>query len=166
MLFLMTAFAAEPVPLVDDGTLVHEVRWARPFTLTVPHPYRYTAEPREITKGWLVELVVEGWTMMPRQVGVPNVWIGDQVAGRLTWARKNDGPACAVVWVPGEHDLSKDPVFFGTTDLAERIDEAKRAAVSKAGAEIGPKKRGDVHGAVLELGEFTALHDVAQTRCR
>ena len=100
MFFVLTASAADPIALVDDGTLVHSIDWARPFELQQPHPYRYAAAEQAITTGWLVQLTVESWTMFPRQVGVPNLWIGDRIAGRIAgiempgaaWLDLVDGP--------------------------------------------------------------------------
>lgn len=167
MWFVLTAFAADPIALVDDGTLVHSIDWARPFELQQPHPYRYFAEETSITTGWLVQLTVESWTMFPRQVGVPNVWVGDRIAGRTQWSRDTEGTFCAVVWVPGDVELTSAPVFFGTTELAERLDEPRRQQVVAAAKALPPvQKRSDIENEPVRVEEFGDLMAIAAGRCR
>lgn len=155
MIWTTLALAA---PL-DDGSLVQQVTWARPFTLERPHPYRYTSEPRAITRGWLVELQVDPWTQRPGPV-VPSLWIGSTIAGRLTW-----GSGCAVVWVPDDHNLREEPVFFGSTALPEQIDPTEAASIAAQGAKLPRAPRLDVTGPVLELGDFREVAALARTRC-
>lgn len=167
MWMIWTALAAEPIALLDDGTLVRRIEWARPFQLAQPHPYRYTSEPREITEGWLVQVVVPSWTMMPRQVGVPNLWVGAEIAGRTAWTRSSEPKdQCAVFWVPGAHDLHQEPVFFGTTRLPERSDAAHRAAIKKSARGLAKLSvRTGVSTKILQFDDFGALMKLAKKRC-
>ena len=167
MWFVLTAFAADPITLVDDGTLVHSVDWAQPFVLQQPHPYRYNSAEQSITTGWLVQLTVESWTMLPRQVGVPALWIGDHIAGRTRWSSAPEGTFCAVVWVPGDVDLRTAPVFFGTTDLPEKLDESRRAQVVAASRSLpAVHKRSGITNEPIRVEEFTGLMEIAAGRCR
>ena len=144
---------------IDDGTWVHQVTWARPFTLQVAHPYRYTTEARPITKGWIVQLEVEAWTQRPGPV-VPALWIGPTIAGRLTW-----GSACAVFWVPDDHDLQNEPVFFGSTALPEQISPAEARAIGAQGASLAQPARKDVRGPTVQVEDFRGIAALARTRC-
>ncbi|MCB9677309.1 MAG: hypothetical protein H6737_19515 [Alphaproteobacteria bacterium] len=140
---------------------VHHVEWAQRFELAEAHPYRHSATPRDIREGWLVELHVAPDTMVPRQIGVPVLWIGDDLAVRTSW-----GSGCAVVWVPGDHDLAKEPVFFGSTTLPEQMD-AERSAAEHAEASAkgwGPVPVHHVESDVLKVADFRAVAAVAKVR--
>ncbi len=113
---------------------VEEVVWAAPFTLATPHRYSHTVEPRAIDSGWLLELKVDPAHMVPRQVGVPLLWVGDHVAVRTNWDHVG---GCAVVWVPGELDPEKASIFFGSALLPERVDLDTRKAELARGAAAG-----------------------------
>lgn len=154
-----TVAPGERIELVDDGTLVEQVTWARPFRLQKEHPYRYARPARDITEGWLVELRVAAWTQRAGPV-VPNLWIGSTIAGRLRW-----NSACAVVWVPGAHDLATEPVFFGTTTLPEQIDAARAESIVTLGRVLPQPPRHDVRGAAIQVEDFRALARVASERC-
>jgi len=131
--------------LADDR--VKQVEWAQRFELKTPHPYQHSAQPHPIQQGWLVQLRVDAPAQRPLQIGVPLLWVGDDVAVRTNW-----GSECAVVWVPGEHDLRKEPIFYGSTTLPERVDAERRALDHSQAADRGwgPKP-------VLELSTHTQV---------
>ena len=162
--FLNLALAG--VPIADDGAAVREILWARPFQLQSAHPYRYTAQSRPISEGWLLSLWVDPAYQVPRQHGVPVLWIGDQIAGRTNW-----GSECTVVWVPGAHDLRSERIFYGSAVLPERVNPARQQEESAEAARKGIQpiqKIGDLEPTVLVLEDFRGLMEVAaaqQAQC-
>lgn len=161
---LGAALAGPPVSFSQDA--VRQVVWARPFELDAPARYRHASPGREVTSGWLVELRVEPGAMVARQIGVPVLWIGTDLAVRTHW---NDPGGCAVVWVPGSHDLRADPVFFGSDTLPEQMDAERTAAEHARAREhgIGPlpaERIGDVTHDVQRLPDESALYALLARR--
>jgi hypothetical protein len=151
--------ALEPSP-------AREIVWARPFELAEPARYRHTSHGRDVRRGWLVELRVEPSALVPRQIGVPLLWVGDDLAVRTNWS---DLQGRVVVWVPGDHDLRQESVFCGSDVLPEQVDapatrrELRRA--EEAGIRPVPAERiGDISNEVLELPDERALLERAAAR--
>ncbi|MEZ4317532.1 MAG: hypothetical protein R3F61_08505 [Myxococcota bacterium] len=159
-LLIALAFAEEPLPA---SSRVDHIVWAQPFTLQTPHPYRHTAVPRDIDRGWLVELRVDPTAMLARQIGVPGLWIGDDLAVRTNWDHLG---GCAVVWVPGDHDLRNEPVFFGSTTLPERMDAERSALEHTAAREKGwgPVPVRTLETKPLALADLRGLMAIAADR--
>ncbi|MBX2797559.1 MAG: hypothetical protein KTR31_07825 [Myxococcales bacterium] len=167
------ASAQEPMPpepdptIVDDGTLVDRIWEVTPFRLGEAHPYRHARTPRSVKEGAVVVLSVAPWTQVARPVGVPLLWVGDQLAVRLTWG---DREGCAVVWVPRRPEPS-DLVFFGTTELPERMGPAQRVAQAGAAQRRGISARSAEEWRTAErplrsFVDFRELHAWAtQRRC-
>ncbi len=127
---LPLAHAEEPTPRAGHDPRVEAIEWAQPFELRTAHTYRHTATPFDARHGYLIQLAVDPTTQRARQIGVPNLWVGDHIAVRLNW---DEVTGCSVVWVPRDaetslDDLAKTPVFFGSTTLPERVDTEKRTA--------------------------------------
>ena len=115
---------------------VHQITWARPFRLDVPIRYQHASPGRFVQDGWLIELRVDPAAMQARAGGVPVLWIGTDLAVRTNW----DHPGgCAVVWVPGSHDLRNEPVFFGSDTLPEQMTSERGAAERRRAAQAGVK---------------------------
>lgn len=159
MLWLTLAALATPPE-------VHSIRWARPFVLAEAHPYTHTDTPRDVKAGWLLELRVDPGALRPLQVGVPLLWVGQDLAVPTNWDHVG---GCAVVWVPGPHALREELLFYGSTELPERVG-AERRAIEHADA----RTRGvrplpataivDIDGPTLVLGSFGDLMRVAADR--
>ncbi|MCA9568370.1 MAG: hypothetical protein KC656_11030 [Myxococcales bacterium] len=144
----------------DGASGVQEVRWARPFRLERALMYRHTPEPRAIREGWILELLVDPARMVPHPIATPTLFVDTTVAVRTAWRTP-----CAVVWVPGDVDPARATVFFGSTELPERID-ATRAAAELSAADARPVPVGDVSRDALVLTDANALYGLAEERRR
>lgn len=165
MLTLMVGGAMASSPGFDPQA-VRSIVWARPFVLERAARYRHASPGREVTTGWLVELRVDPAAMVARQIGVPGLWIGGDLAVRTHWGDPN---GCAVVWVPGQHDLRAERVFFGSDALPEQMDAERAAAEHErarlAGIEPLPAARIlDVDLEPLKLPHESALLELAASR--
>lgn len=161
---LGTASASVPVAFVPEA--VHQITWARPFRLEAPIPYRHASPSRMVQDGWLVELRVEPSAMRARAIGVPVLWIGRDLAVRTHW---DDPVGCAVVWVPGTHDLHNEPVFFGSGTLPEQMTAERGAAEQQQAVRAGVKPLPaaqvlDVQEQVITVPHEAALLALAKQR--
>ena len=127
-----TVFAAPPV--AKTPAAVDEVVYARPFTLNDGFRFDWTNEPFQVTKGTILVLKVDPKLVIARQLEEPVLYVGNQTAMRLN---QGDQSGYVVAVVPGDVDLTKDPVWFGTPELPERINaariQAERQQAEKAG---------------------------------
>lgn len=127
-----TVFAAPPVP--NTPAAVDQVVYARPFTLNDGFRYDWCNEPFQVSKGTILVLKVNPNLVIPRQIGEPVLYVGNQTAMRLN---QGDKSGYVVAVVPGDVDLTKDPVWFGTPELPERVNaarvQAERQQAEKAG---------------------------------
>lgn len=122
----------QPVPV----TAVRSLLCARPFTLQDPYVYTWLHDQPEITGGWLLAVAVDPEVAKPRQVDVPVLFAGDTPA-HLTNSGYPSG--VMIVIVPAWVDLARAPVYFGSTELPERIDHARGALEQAVAAERGAR---------------------------
>ena len=124
-------YVSVPAIPSDTGEAVQNVLYARTVHMESPYTYYWCAEQPKITTCTLLVLEVDPDFARPRQVGVPVLYVGDTpveltntgyVSGRM------------IVFVPGEVDLTRTPIYFGSTELPERVD-ANRGALEQAAAE-------------------------------
>jgi hypothetical protein len=107
-------------------------------------------------------LEVDRSFVVPRQVAVPVLYVGDKTAEPLNIGYRS-GHVVAIV--PGDVDLKKAPIYFGTPDLPERVDgKMAKAELDKAkAADIKPftvkviKAAMDRGGEAQNHGNKTAL---------
>jgi hypothetical protein len=116
------AGAAEGIQISDDGQGVRGLLYARPFTLEQPYQYLYTKEQPEITSGYILVLEVDPTFALPRQVHMPVLFVGTRPAELTNFGAESGR---VVVLVPGDTDLASSPMFYGDTELPERIDAAR-----------------------------------------
>jgi len=131
------------VPATPLGAI--DVLLVRPFTLVQPYEDDWRLERPLVRGGVLMVVDLPPDAAYPRQVAEPVLLVGARVAERLhvAWPRGR-----AVIIVPTEVtdsgevtlDLAKEPVFFGTPELPERVDAAWLDAevLAAAAAEIRP----------------------------
>ncbi len=128
--------AATPV-LPETPFAPIDLLYARPFTLTEPMEYRWSADRPMVTSGWILVLEVDPAVAYPRQTALPVLYAGDQVA---RYAMKGYPSGRIVALVPSRIDLHEAPVWFGTPMLPEQVDRsvitAEQALAAQAG--IGP----------------------------
>ena len=105
-------------------------------------------------------LKVDKALVVPRAIATPVLYVGDQTAQRINHGHKS-GHVIAIV--PGEVDLTKDPIWFGTPRLPERVDAAiaksERALAEKAGITPFPEK--EVEAALAKGGEPIKTTDMS-----
>lgn len=134
LMLLLASARAEPITITDDGDSVRAVRWARPFELVAADTDRMRAEQAPYTEGTIVELLVDPAMVVPAQTLVPVLYVGDRPARPLNW---DPVGGCLVALVTGPVDLATTPVFFGSTELPERVDATRGAAELAAARAIG-----------------------------
>jgi len=83
--------------------------------------FDWCKEPFDLNRGTILVLKVKPELVIPRQSEEPVLYVGRQTAMRLNHGNES-GHVIAVV--PGDVDLTKDPIWFGTPALPERVDEA------------------------------------------
>jgi hypothetical protein len=160
-LLFATALAASPEMTLE---------WARPFTLAVPERHTMSADKPVFQEGWLVQLRVADPTLLvPRQAGQPVPY-----AGKVPLFPFNADPVggCLVAYVPGPVDLAKVPLYFGSSELPERVDSTRgileqtqaehRGVLPPSPAELAAAT--SAGGASLQLDDLRDLHRVAMER--
>ncbi|MFN0007089.1 MAG: hypothetical protein ACKVXR_04205 [Planctomycetota bacterium] len=148
---------------------------ARPFRLEKPYEHGWRLEKPSVSAGWLLVLEVDPSFVAPRQVLMPVLLVGDQTAECVNFGQES-GRVIAIVPAPADEqgmpslDLEKNPVWFGSPDLPERVDaswiaiERSRARAADvvtftAGEIASARERG---GPPLRLADRVALeHDAA-----
>ncbi len=150
----LAAFAAVP-PVPATPAPVKSVLLARSFVLDEPFAYEWSADHAPVTKGTLLVLEADPALARTRETAEPILFVGQWPAERVARGTVDGRIA---VFVPGEVDLAKDLVWFGTPGLPEQVDAATvlrergravaahleplpRAMVAAARAKGGPAAR-------------------------
>ncbi|MEO1366201.1 MAG: hypothetical protein AAFX50_03410 [Acidobacteriota bacterium] len=152
---LATPLAAaefEPRPILE---LVH----VQPFQLETPFPFDWRSERPAVQSGLLVVVRVDPDLVTPRDALEPVLYAGDQTVQRL-----NRGHESGVVVgiIPGQMDLSKEPIWFGTPALPESVDAAVIAGERARAEGFGIQPAGGVDKAAavpvtVVAADLTAL---------
>jgi hypothetical protein len=168
MVGIAVADDAKPVPPVDGAlpavpdtpAAVKDIVHARQFTLDEGYPYCWfnaatkegSHEQLKVSSGWLLVLKVDPKFVVPRQMAEPVLYVGDKTAERLNIGYRS-GHVVAIV--PGDVDLKKTPIYFGTPDLPERItaDKAKAELTNALAAKIKPFPKERVEAATNRGGD-------------
>lgn len=128
------ALAQAPPPIPATPAAVDDVVYVRPFTLEKGFTFDWRKERPTVISGTVLVLKVNPDLVVPRQIAEPVLYVGDQTAQRVN-AGNESGYVVAIV--PGQVDLAKSPVWFGTPELPERVDasaiSAERAKANTAG---------------------------------
>ncbi len=125
-----TVLAGAP-PMPNTPAAVDEVLYARPFVLNEGFRFDWCKQPFQVSQGTILVLKVKPELVVPRETAEPLLYVGNQTAMRLNAGNES---GCIIVIVPGEVDLTKDPIWFGTPEVAERVD-ANRVAAEREKAE-------------------------------
>jgi hypothetical protein len=155
---MSVALAGPPVPPTPAG--VDEVVYARPFALHDGFRFDWCNEPHQVSKGTILVLKVNPNLVIPRQTEEPVLYVGNQTAMRLNQGNES-GHVIAIV--PGDVDLTKDPIWFGTPSLPVRADaatiKAEREKAEKAG--IKPLTADKARAAEAKGGECLRSADMS-----
>lgn len=114
----------KPRPVID-------IERIQPFRLEKSFEYDWRRDHPEVRSGLLVVFKVDPDLVMPRNVLEPVLYAGNQTVQRLNHGYES---GFVIGIIPGRIDLSKEPVWFGTPALPERID-AKMIAKERTMAE-------------------------------
>jgi hypothetical protein len=115
----------------------------QPFRLEKPFKFDWRRERPDVRSGLLVVIKVDTNQVRPTNDLQPVLYAGNQTVQPLN---QGDKSGYVIAIIPGPIDLSKEPVWFGTPGLPERIDakkiRAERAKAISSGAR--PLKAADV----------------------
>jgi hypothetical protein len=113
---------------------VADVVYAAPFTLREGYPHDWRREKPMVTSGTLLVLRVQPELVYPRQVAEPVLYVGEQTAERVNVGYPS---GYVVAILPGNVDLVRSLLWFGTPALPEQVDaktiSAERARAVAAG---------------------------------
>lgn len=124
--------AIPPTPAVVDNLV-----YARKFTLQEGYPHLWSKDKPTVTSGYLLVLKVDPKLVFARQVAEPVLYVGNQTAERLNIGYES-GYVIAIA--PGDVDLKKAVIWFGTPELPERVDAnlVKAESAKAQAAKIEP----------------------------
>jgi len=151
---------AEPPPdIPSTPAAVDNLLYARTFELEKGEKFFWSKEKPMMTTGTLLVLEADKALVIPRAVAMPVLYVGDRTAQRVNDGHKS-GRVIAIV--PGEVDLLKDPIWFGTPDLPANVDakmaKAERSLADAAGIKPFPEKK--VKAALAKGGETIKTKDM------
>ncbi len=121
-----TERATEALPAIPaTPAAVDGIVYARRFTLKEGYKFGWCKERQMVTSGYLLVLKVNPDLVFPRQLAEPVLYVGNQTAQRLNIGYKS-GHVVAIA--PGDTDLNKALIWFGTPELPERVDKNQATA--------------------------------------
>ncbi|NNF43227.1 MAG: hypothetical protein HKN62_09275 [Phycisphaerales bacterium] len=135
---------SEQVPEIPATPVaVTELVYARPFTLERPETYWYRVERPQYGEGVLLVVKVDPsiatGLLVARQRPMPIAYVGDQVAQVVN---HGDVSGTVILMVPtplDRLDLTKQAIWFGTPDIAERVDARMIAGERQRATDAGIK---------------------------
>ena len=161
---MSAALAASPDGMVALDSVEH-------FTLDTPLRYPWMADAPTVRNGTLFVIEIDPGTDHVAQAGGPVLYVGTTPAA-LTHPGTTD--AHLVAFVPDHLDLSVTPVFWGPTDLPERVTPvmgkaalqqttARPFSAAQVQAAASPERHfsdeAALYGRVAELIEIHAPSD-------
>ena len=148
-----------PVPPTPAG--VSDVVYARPFQLENGFAYAWNKERPTVTSGTLLVVKVSDKNLvLPRQVAEPVLYVGNTTAQRINSGHES---GYVVALVPGEVDLAKASIYFGTPELPERVTNAMagQERQNAATAGIGPVSAKSLNAAQKRGGSAMKVKDLS-----
>jgi hypothetical protein len=103
----------------------------QPFRLEKSYQYDWRSERPDVSSGLLIVIKVDPKLVTPTNALEPVLYAGNQTVQRINQGNES---GFVIGIIPGQIDLSKEPVWFGTPDLPERIDE-KMITIERASAK-------------------------------
>ncbi len=151
---------ASQLPLVPKTPAkVNELVLARPFTLAKGYKHNWSKDRPIVTSGTLVVLKVDPALVFPRNSLQPVLYAGNTTVQRLNHGHES-GHVIAII--PGEIDLTKALIWFGSPELPERITaqmiRSERARAEEAKIQpFAEKKVEDVTQERLKTSDLSSL---------
>lgn len=129
------------VPVVPTGTgqEVRALLLARTVRLAEPYRYRWHAEQVSVSEVTVLVMEIDREFLRPRQVDVPVLYVGTLPA---EVASSGYGSGRRIVVVPGVPDLATTAIYFGSTELPERVTHARGQAELAAAHAAGVRPQG------------------------
>lgn len=125
-----------PTPDGFKPQSVIDILRIQPFQLEQSFKYDWQSDHPDVKSGLLVVIKVDPKMVMPKNVLEPVLYAGNHTVQRLNQGNES---GFVIGIIPEQIDLSKEPLWFGTPDLPERIDakmiaseltKAKRSGIS------------------------------------
>lgn len=135
--FSSAVMSADAPPRVQDIAIpaaVGDVVHIRPFTLEEGYAYEWRQERPLVKSGVLAVFKVNPALVYPRDAAEPVLYAGAQTAQRLNHGHES-GYVIAII--PGDADLAREPVWFGSPDLPEWVNADVIAAERVKAEEAG-----------------------------
>ena len=127
---------------------VIDIERIQPFRLEKSFKYDWRREHPDVASGLLVVVKVDPGLVTPTNALEPVLYAGNHTVQRLN---QGDESGYVIGIIPEQIDLSKEPIWFGTPALPERIDSEmitiERTKAKRAG--ITPLKSTDIQGRTL-----------------
>jgi hypothetical protein len=130
----------------------------QPFRLEKPFKFDWRRERQDVTSGLLVVFKVDTSLVVPRNELEPVLYAGNQTVLRLNQGNQS---GFVIGLIPGQVDLTKEPAWFGSPALPERIDAemisqqrklAERAGISAIkSTDIQSKTKSPITAADLTM---------------
>jgi hypothetical protein len=153
--------AGEPPDInkIVTPAAVTDVVEIRPFTLDEGYRHDWRQERPLVKSGTLVVFKVDTDLVYPRNAAEPVLYAGNQTAQRLNTGHES---GFVIAMIPGEIDLAREPAWFGSRELPERVNadtiHAERAQADNAGIRpFDAEKIQSVTRGRLEAGDLAAL---------
>jgi hypothetical protein len=128
-----TLVAAPPQTPTTPAAAI-DLQYVRSFTVETRYHHEWRADKPEVKSGVILVISVDPALVYPRQGYEPVLYVGDQTAQRLNVGYPS-GQVIAIV--PGDVDLKKAPIWFGSPELPERLTaemiKTQREAAEKTG---------------------------------
>lgn len=143
-LALCVAALGAPPAIPGTPAAIREVVLVREFTTDKAFSNSWRKDATDVSRGVLLVLRVDAALVYPRQVAEPVLYVGDQTARRVNVGYES---GYVVAIVPGEVDLTKAPIWFGSPELPERVDaemiRKERESARRAGIKPLDEKSAD-----------------------
>ena len=111
-----TAAAALRVQVAPAAVI--DILEIQPFRLKKGYEFAWLESRPFVSDGLLVVLRVDPGLVVPRDAGERVLYAGDRTVQRLN---KGNGSGLVVGIIPGDLDLTAEPVWFGRPQLPERV---------------------------------------------
>lgn len=154
--FCIISACTPTTPLYSQTRKGIDIVRIQPFRLEKSFKFDWRSERPDVSTGLLIVIKVDTSQVRPTNDLQPVLYAGNQTVQRI-----NEGyeSGYLIGIIPGPIDLSKEPVWFGTKDLPERIDAKKiRAERAKAiSSGIRPMKADDLKSRTKDMAAVPDL---------
>jgi len=127
-------YAPVPVGPTASPADITGVLFARSFTLDQPYTFTWRRDEPEVHGGWLLVVGVTPSLAVQKDSWNPVLYVGRYPA---EIAATDPDAGRFVVIVPGDVDLARDPVYFGSVELPCEVTAARGAEEMQAALEAG-----------------------------